>query len=185
MNHPVSENFLQSTQKLFHYYKTMGEKTMEQLNTEQLHQRANEDSNNIATIVKHIAGNMLSRWTDFLNSDGEKEWRNRETEFEDTLSTKAEVMAAWEKGWNCLFEAIDPLQPEDLNRIAYIRNEGHTVIEVIHRQLGHYSYHIGQMVYLAKQIKGKDWQSLSIPKGQSDAFNQKKFSIEKRRKHFT
>lgn len=185
MSNTIPANFLESIHKLFRYYKSLGKRTMDQLNDEQLHQRANEDSNNIATIVKHISGNMLSRWTDFLHSDGEKEWRNRETEFEDSLSSKAEVLAVWEKGWACLFEAIDPLKPKDLDRIVYIRNEGHTVLEVIHRQLGHYSYHIGQMVYQAKQIKGKDWQSLSIPKGQSEAFNQKKFSQEKRRKHFT
>lgn len=185
MKNSISKNFLESTHKLFHYYKKLGERAMDQLTEKQFHQSANEASNNIATIVKHISGNMLSRWTDFLTTDGEKEWRNRETEFEDTLSSKAEVLAAWEKGWSCLFEALKPLKPEDLDRIVYIRNEGHTVIEVIHRQLGHYSYHIGQMVYLAKQIKGKSWQSLSIPKGQSEAFNQKKFSQEKRRKHFT
>lgn len=178
-------NFLESIRKLFRYYKSLGEKAIEQLTDEALHQRANEASNNIATIVKHLSGNMLSRWTGFLESDGEKDWRNRESEFEDSLNTKAEVLAAWEKGWSCLFTAIDPLTEADLERIVYIRNEGHTVLETIHRQLTHYSYHVGQIVYQAKQIKGEDWQSLSIPKGQSKAFNEQKFSQEKRRKHFT
>lgn len=185
MPNSISTNFLESIHQLFRYYKSLGDKAMEQLSEDQFHQRANEASNTIAIIVKHISGNMLSRWTNFLESDGEKEWRHRESEFEDDLQTKADVLAAWNKGWDCLFYAIDPLTPDDLERIIYIRNEGHTVLEAIHRQLAHYSSHIGQIIYLAKSLKSDEWISLSIPKGQSKNFNQQKFSQEKRRKHFT
>lgn len=180
----MSQNYLDSSRKLFRYYKTMGDKALERLTEKEVHFQHNPESNSCAIIAKHIAGNMLSRWTDFLHSDGEKEWRNRDTEFEDTFNSKAELLEYWEKGWNCLFEAIDPLQPEDLEKIAYIRNEGHTVLEAMNRQLAHYSSHIGQMVFLAKTLKGADWKSLSIPKGKSDEFNSKKFNQEKSRKNF-
>ncbi len=180
----MEKNYLESTDKLFRYYKSLGEKAMVQLSENQLREEPASDSNNIATIVKHLRGNMLSRWTDFLSSDGEKPWRERDREFEDTLETREEIMEAWEKGWNCLFEAIDPLQPEDLSRIVYIRNEGHTVLEAINRQLAHYAYHVGQIVYLAKQLQGAEFQSLSIPKGASEIYNQEKFSQDKDRRHF-
>ncbi|MEM1320145.1 MAG: DUF1572 family protein [Bacteroidota bacterium] len=178
------ENYLENVRKLFHYYKSLGEKAMAQLSNEQLHQRPDEHSNNIAVLVKHLSGNMLSRWSDFLESDGEKSFRNREQEFVDTLMTHEALMAYWEKGWSCLFKAIDPLQVEDMSRIAYIRNEGHSVVEAINRQLGHYSFHVGQIIVIAKAIKGADWQSLSIPRGGSAAFNQQKFEQPKSRKNF-
>lgn len=177
-------NYLDSVRRLFHYYKGLGEKAMAQLTEEELKFRPTPESNNMATIVKHLHGNMLSRWTDFLTSDGEKPWRNRDGEFEDSLDSRDQVMAAWEEGWACLFRAIDPLTDAGLSRIVYIRNEGHTVLEAINRQLGHYSYHAGQMVYLAKQIRDGEWRSLSIPKGQSEAFNKEKFGQEKGRRHF-
>ena len=180
-----AENYLESTRKIFRYYQQLGKKAIEQLSDQELHFQPDPESNNVAIIVKHMVGNMLSRWTDFLHSDGEKTWRHRDQEFEDTLTTKADILQAWEKGWNCVFQAIDPLTPSDLDRIAYIRNEGHTVMEAIHRQLGHYSYHVGQMVFLAKHIKGSAWKSLSVPKGQSTQFNKEKFEQEKRRQHFT
>ncbi len=178
------ENYLENIRKLFRYYKSMGDQSLERLTEEEIHFRFEENSNNAAQIAKHMAGNMLSRWTDFLNSDGEKEWRNRENEFVDDFKTKADLMEYWEKGWNAVFTAIDPLQVEDLEKVAYIRNEGHSVLEAINRQLGHYSYHVGQLVVISKAIKGKNWQSLSIPKGQSKAFNQEKFQQDKSRKNF-
>lgn len=178
------ENYLENIRKLFRYYKSLGDKSFAQLSEEQIFQMPEKDSNSIAVIVKHIVGNMLSRWTDFLNSDGEKPWRNRETEFENSFQTKAEVLKYWEKGWACLFNAIDPLTVADMNKIAYIRNEGHSVLEAINRQLAHYSYHVGQIVFLAKSLKGEEWQSLSIPKGGSAAFNQEKFEKKKARKNF-
>lgn len=180
----MEKNYLESTGKLFRYYKSLGEKTMAQLDEAQLRKEPVPESNNIATIVKHLRGNMLSRWTDFLNSDGEKPWRERDREFEDTLETREEITAAWEEGWNCLFEAIDSLQPEDLSRIVYIRNEGHTVLEAINRQLAHYAYHVGQIVFLAKQLRGGEFNSLSIPKGASKNYNQEKFGRDKDRRHF-
>ena len=178
-------NYLESVRRLFQYYKKLGEQAMAQLTEAELKVQPEPESNNLATIVRHLRGNMLSRWTDFLTSDGEKPWRNRDTEFEDGLDSRSQVLEAWEEGWACLFGAIEPLKEDDLQRIVYIRNEGHTVLEAINRQLAHYSYHVGQMVFLAKQIKGKEWQSLSIPRGQSQAFNQEKFSQEKGRRHFS
>jgi hypothetical protein len=130
-------------------------------------------------------GNMLSRWTDFLTTDGEKEWRNRDAEFEEILKTKTELLAHWEKGWQCLFDALNSLQPKQLNEIIYIRNEGHTILEAINRQLAHYPYHIGQIVFYAKMIKKSEWQSLSIPKNKSISYNSDKFSQEKSIKNFT
>ena len=179
------ENFLDSSRKLFRYYKKLGEGAIAQLSDEDIHLRPNQSSNSIAIIVHHISGNMLSRWTDFLTSDGEKPWRNREAEFEHAYANKSEMMAAWEKGWSCLFDAVDPLNAEDLSKIIYIRNEGQTVLEAIQRQLAHYAHHVGQVLYQAKAIKGDQFKSLSIPKGQSNQFNQEKFNQEKERRHFT
>lgn len=178
------ENYLDNIRKLFLYYKKMGDESIVRLSESEIHFRFEENSNNCATIAKHIAGNMLSRWTDFLNSDGEKEWRNRELEFQDDFENKLALFAYWEKGWAALFNAIDSLTPDDLEKIVYIRNEGHSVLEAINRQLAHYSYHIGQLVMLSKAIKGADWESLSIPKGESKNFNQVKFTTEKSRKNF-
>jgi len=178
-------SYLASIIKQFQYAKSMADKSFAQLSDEQLHWQPNEASNSIAIIVKHMAGNMLSRWTDFLTSDGEKSWRNRELEFEDTFSSREEMLAYWEKGWACLFDAIEPLSKTDLERVIYIRNQGHTVVEAINRQLAHYSYHVGQIVYLARLIADQGWKSLSIPKGGSEAYNAEKFSQEKQRQHFT
>ncbi len=178
-------DYLSSIKKQFAYYKMLGEKTIEQVPDDKLFWKYNEESNSIAMIVKHITGNMLSRWTDFMTTDGEKEWRHRETEFDDSLKTKAEVMERWEKGWACLSAAIDPLTSEDLNKTIYIRNMGHSVTEAINRQLAHYPYHIGQMVFIGKMIQDEDWKSLSIPRGKSKAYNQEKFAKPKRKEHFT
>ena len=163
----------------------LGDKTFGQLNDETILWKYNEESNNIAIIVKHIVGNMLSRWTNFLTEDGEKEWRLRDTEFEVPYTTKDEMILAWERGWQCLFDAITPLTEKDLEHIIYIRNQGHTVTEAINRQLAHYSYHIGQVVFVARMIVGNNWQSLSVPKGESKNYNKDKFNKEKGRRHFT
>ena len=179
------QNFLESSIKLFKYYKTLGEKAIDQLDDDDVLKKPNEASNSIALIVHHISGNMLSRFTDFLTTDGEKSWRNREAEFDDAYPDKPSMMAAWEKGWSCLFGALENLKPEDLSKIIYIRNEGQTVLEAIQRQLAHYPHHIGQILYQAKILKGNDFKSLSIPKGGSKDFNKDKFSQEKTRKHFT
>jgi hypothetical protein len=181
----TDESYLESVKKQFLYYKMLGEKAMDQLEPEQLFTAINEDTNSIAAIVKHISGNMLSRWTDFLTSDGEKEWRNRDAEFENDLQSKEEVLEIWNKGWNCLENALESLKPEQLSDIIYIRNEGHTVIEAINRQLAHYPYHIGQIVFYAKQLKKSSWESLSIPKNKSGNYNAEKFAKEKEIKNFT
>ena len=180
----TSANYLESMKKLFRYYKELGDKTFSQLDDKHINWRQDEESNSIAIVVKHLSGNMLSRWTDFLNSDGEKEWRNRENEFEGDVKNKKELMEIWEKGWDCLFSAIDPLTPNDLGKIVYIRNEGHTVMEAINRQLAHYPYHVGQIVFIGKMVLSGQWKSLSIPKGKSVDFNQQKFSEDKKRKNF-
>lgn len=177
--------YLESVKKQMLYYKTIAEKAMDQLEEKQLFFSANEDTNSISVIIKHMAGNMLSRWTDFLTSDGEKEWRNRDSEFETGSETKEELLVLWQKGWNCFFNAINALQPEQLSQIIYIRNEGQTVMDAINRQLAHYPYHIGQIVFYAKMLKTTEWNSLSIPKNKSNDYNTDKFSKEKSLKHFT
>jgi hypothetical protein len=178
-------SYLESAKKQFLYYKMLGEKAIEQLEPQQLFISVNEDTNSIATIIKHISGNMLSRWTDFLTSDGEKEWRNRDAEFENDLQSKEEVLTAWNKGWDCFENALNNLNPEQLSDIIYIRNEGHMVVEAINRQLAHYPYHIGQIVFYAKQLKNSSWESLSIPRNKSGNYNAEKFAKEKEIKNFT
>ena len=181
----INNTYLESVKKQFLYYKTLGEKAMEQLEPEQLFVSVNEDTNSIAVIVKHLSGNMISRWTDFLTTDGEKEWRNRDGEFEETINTKAELMEVWNRGWDCIFNTFNALTPDQLETIIYIRNEGHTVMEAINRQLAHYPYHVGQMVFYAKMLKKTEWNSLSIPKNKSNSYNADKFSKEKSIKNFT
>jgi len=181
----MTNSYLPSIYKQFEYYKSLGEKTFEQLTNENIHWQYNSESNSVAIIVKHIAGNMLSRWTNFLSEDGEKIWRERDKEFLDTYNNKEDLLIAWDKGWNCLFKAIKPLKEEQLEEIIYIRNQGHTVTEAINRQLAHYAYHIGQIVFLGKMIKNDNWKSLSISKGSSSSYNQEKFAKEKGRRHFT
>lgn len=177
--------YLKSATRQFEYYKQLGEKTMEQLQDADLFRQPNEESNSIATIVKHMRGNMLSRWTDFLTTDGEKEWRNRDGEFENDWTTREDVLKAWKEGWDCLFAALQSITDDDLNRIVYIRNEGHTVLEAINRQLAHYPYHVGQIVYIGKMCKNDGWQSLSIPRNKSKDYNSDKFAKEKGIRHFT
>ncbi|QIY90957.1 DUF1572 domain-containing protein [Chryseobacterium gallinarum] len=157
--------------KRFEYYKSLGDKTFTQLSEEQVFWQYNEESNSIAVIVKHIAGNMLSRWTDFLTEDGEKNWRDRDQEFVNTFKTKDEVISYWETGWKCLFEALNQINDENLYSTIYIRGEAHSVIDAVFRQLAHYPYHIGQMVYIAKMVKKEDWKTLSIARNKSQEFN--------------
>jgi hypothetical protein len=181
----MNTGYLESVKKQFGYYKMLGEKTFAQLTDEQLFWQYNEASNSVATIVKHLWGNMLSRWTDFLTTDGEKAWRRRDAEFDNDIDTREEMLAKWQEGWDCLFNAIDPLTEADLTREIYIRNQGHTVMEAINRQLAHYPYHVGQIVFIGKVACGDQWASLSIPKGKSGAFNAEKFSRPKHKQHFT
>jgi hypothetical protein len=180
----MTTSFLKPSLLQFRYYKELGEKTIEQVPEIKLSFQTNNETNSINTIVKHLSGNMVSRWTDFLSSDGEKEFRNRDDEFNDTIESKKELMEIWEQGWNVLFDSLEGLSFQDLEKIIYIRNEGHTVIESINRQLCHYSYHVGQIVMIGKIICGDKWKSLSIPKGESKSFNLKKFSKVKERRHF-
>ncbi|MEO4004715.1 DUF1572 family protein [Flavobacterium sp. CAU 1735] len=181
----VNKQYLESVQKQFLYYKTIADKAMAQLEPEQLSVALNDNTNSIATIVKHLSGNMLSRWTDFLTTDGEKEGRNRDSEFEETIIDKETLLEIWEKGWNCLFEALKSLTPDQLSNVIYIRNEGHTVVEAINRQLAHYPYHVGQIVFYAKLLKKGEWNSLSIPKNKSNDYNADKFSKDKSIRNFT
>ena len=181
----MTDSTLKNTINVFEYYKTLGEKAMAQITDEALFQIPDEKSNSISVIVKHLHGNMLSRWTDFLTTDGEKEWRDRDSEFEETIETREEVMKQWNEGWACVFSALATLQPEDFDKTVYIRNMGQTVLEAIMRQMAHYAYHRGQIVYLARLFNEGDWKTLTIPKGGSAAYNKEKNAPGKRIEHFT
>lgn len=163
-------NYLESTLQLFRDYKAMGERAMTQIPEEKLFYRFNENSNSVAMLVNHLNGNMRSRWTDFLHSNGEKTWRERDAEFEPAIQSVAVMWEKWEEGWACLFAAVEPLREEDLMKIVRIGNRDHTVVDAISRQLAHYAAHIGQIVYLAKILTEDTWQSLSIPKGKSPRY---------------
>jgi Protein of unknown function (DUF1572) len=160
-------------------YKSLGDKSMAQLEEADFYVKPNESSNSISVIIQHMAGNMLSRWTNFLTEDGEKEWRNRDQEFAESKIPLPELLALWEKGWDCFLSALHQLSEEDLLKTIYIRTEPLTVIDAINRQLSHYPYHVGQIVYVARLIKNKQWESLSIPPGQSAQFNQDMRSLHK------
>ena len=166
-------SYLEDSLSLFRYYKKLAERAMEQLAEEQLFAALDPEMNSIAVIVKHMAGNMLSRWTDFLTSDGEKPSRDRDAEFRDPPSTREALMGYWQSGWGAVFCALDPLSDADLNRTITIRSEPHSVIQAINRQLAHYAYHCGQIVFLAKHFRSADWKSLTVPRGQSGSFNQR------------
>ncbi len=163
MSEPA-ELYLLETIKSLKGLKSTCEKAIEQISDEDLHFQADPDSNSIAIIMKHIAGNMVSRFTDFLTTDGEKEWRRRDDEFVDDNPSRAELFKLWEKAWKIFFDSISVLKPEDLLKIVYIRQEEHTVLRALQRQLVHYAYHTGQIVYICKQIRKSDFKSLSIPK---------------------
>lgn len=179
----TGSSYLQSVLRLFKYYKALGDKAIERVSDQKIHFQYNENSNSIALIVRHMSGNMLSRWTEFLTTDGEKPWRNRDSEFENPEWDKANLLLNWEKGWQCLFEALEPLHESDLDTLVYIRNEGHTVMEAINRQVAHYAYHVGQLVFLSKALN-EEWESLSIPKNKSQSFNAEKFNQDKGKRHF-
>lgn len=179
------DGYLESVIKQFEYYKMLGEKTFAQIPDEKLFWKVNEESNSIAMIVKHLHGNMMSRWTEFLTTDGEKDWRKRDEEFDADIKSKDELFTIWNEGWSCLFKAINALTPKDLEKQIYIRNMGHSVAEAINRQLAHYPYHMGQIVFIGKLIQNDKWNSLSIAKGKSKAYNKDKFSKPKRKEHFT
>ena len=163
----------------------LGEATFSQLTEAEVLWQYNDESNSIAIIVNHLHGNMMSRWTNFLTSDGEKEWRERDMEFESVIQNQKELEYKWNEGWQCVISALETVTRENFDTQIYIRNQGHTIVEAINRQLAHYAYHIGQIVYIGRMIKGGDWESLSIPKGKSSTYNKEKFSKEKHRAHFT
>jgi len=169
----IGKEYVNVIKARFRSVKQLGDKTIQQLTDEELHWSSNDASNSIAIIIKHMNGNMISRWTNFLTSDGEKPDRSRDEEFIDTLSSKIEILDAWEKGWEVLFNGISALNnKDDLLKNITIRGENHSVIDAIERQLAHYSYHVGQIVYIGKQLKSNDWKSLSIPVGKSEEYLQ-------------
>ncbi|HLX75024.1 MAG TPA: DUF1572 domain-containing protein [Terriglobales bacterium] len=166
-------NYVEDSLSLFRYYKKLGEGAMAQVSDEQLLAVLDAEMNSIAQIVKHMSGNMRSRWTDFLTSDGEKPDRHRDSEFEEPPATREALMKTWEAGWKCLFDALAPLSPADADRKVNIRGEAHSVMQAINRQLAHYAYHVGQIVFLAKHLQHAGWKSLSIPRKESGKFNQR------------
>jgi hypothetical protein len=167
----TAAGYLQDIKRLFKTYKDLGDKSFAQLRDEDVHWKVEPESNSIANIVMHISGNFLSRWTDFLTTDGEKPWRNRDGEFEDPSLGKEEILGRWEQGWTCLFSALAAIDEGMLTRVISIRGEQHTLIQALDRSLTHCAYHVGQMVFIAKARRSGDWQSLSIPKGKSQQFN--------------
>ncbi len=160
----IAAIYLDSAKKRFLSYKELGEKSIAQVNDEQIHWKPDENSNSITIIVKHMSGNMLSRFSDFLTTDGEKPWRERDAEFEEADCDKAGLSAIWEKGWQCLVNTLDSLREEDLSKTITIRGESLSVVDALNRQLSHHAYHVGQIVYIAKMIRSADWKTLSIPK---------------------
>jgi len=173
MAHQFSTSYIEDSLSLFRYYKKLGEGALEQVSDEQLFATLVPEMNSIAIMVKHMTGNMRSRWTDFLTSDGEKPNRNRDTEFEEPPSTRAELLKTWNDGWDRVFSALEPLSDSDLGRTVSIRGEPHSVMQAINRQIAHYSYHVGQIVFLAKHLNASGWKSLSVPRNRSAEFNKK------------
>lgn len=174
MEENLGKHYLENSIKEFRKLKELGDKSFSQIKDEDFFWSPDEESNSIAIIVRHLSGNMISRWTDFLTTDGEKESRKRDEEFENIFYTdKDDVLSRWEKGWKRLFKTLDTLNEEDLMKIVKIRNEPHTVIQAINRQLTHYGYHIGQIVFIAKHLESSNWKSLSIPRSGSKEFNER------------
>jgi hypothetical protein len=168
----VAENYLADATNSFRSYKRLAERALEQVNDEEFFVQIDAESNSLAVIVKHIAGNLRSRWTDLLTTDGEKPDRHRDTEFELIGDTRDSLMSFWESGWQTLFDTLDSLSADDMSKTVTIRGEAHTVVEAINRQLTHYAYHIGQIVFLAKHLRSSDWQTLSVPRNRSAQFNE-------------
>ena len=178
MAHEFTTSYLKDSLAVFGYYKKLAERAMEQVADEQLFAVLDEEMNSIAIIVKHMAGNMRSRWTDFLASDGEKPDRNRDSEFVAPPATREALMQLWEQGWNYLFAALKPLSGTDLERTVTIRGEAHSVMQAINRQIAHYAYHCGQIVFLAKHFQHAQWKSLSVPRNKSAEFNRQVLAKE-------
>ena len=176
---------IKNIQKEFFHYKSLGDLTFIQLNEKQILWKPNSNSSSIGLIIKHLHGNMKSRWTNFLNSDGEKKWRKRDQEFIEPKKNKKELLQLWESGWSCLFDTLDSLSQKDLEKEVFIRNMGQTVRAAIDRQLCHYAYHVGQIVFIGKMITNENWKSLSIPLGESEGYNKERFSKPKRTSHFS
>ncbi len=179
MTDQIIKNYHSDALDSFRNYKKMAERAIEQVSDEEFFKTIDPESNSIAVIVKHIAGNLRSRWTDFLTSDGEKPDRNRDTEFELIEDTREPLMGSWKIGWQTLFEAIEPLTVDDFSKTVTIRGEPHTIAEALNRQMTHYAYHIGQIVFLAKHFRSSEWKTLSVPKNKSAEFNQ--FLAEKQK----
>lgn len=173
------EDYKKAALKEFRSYKALGDKSFSQLTASDYHWRADSDSNSIAIIIQHMTGNMKSRWTDFFTSDGEKEWRDRDAEFDEINLTSAELLNMWEEAWTVLFSVLEALTEADFEKQVFIRQEAHTVLQAINRQLAHYPYHVGQIVYIAKLIKKADFKSLSIAKNKSKEFNERLFNNNK------
>ena len=171
MAHEFTNSYMADAIRVFRMYKRLGEGAVAQTSDEALTAVLDSESNSIAIIVKHMAGNMRSRWTDFLTTDGEKANRHRDTEFESPAATRTDLIAQWDAGWKCVFDALEPLTEADLGRTVLIRNEPHSVMQAVNRQLAHYSYHVGQIVFLAKHLRSGEWKSLSIPRRKSAEFN--------------
>ena len=171
MSQSIEQNFLESGIKLFRYYKKLGEGAIAQLSEEEVLRKPNELSNSIALIVHHLSGNMLSRWTDFLTSDGEKPTRNRDGEFEEAPKTRTGILELWDAGWKCFLGALEGLSDADITKTITIRGEAHSVMQAINRQVAHYCYHVGQIAFLARHYAGPHWKSLTIPKKKSQEFN--------------
>ena len=173
MAHKFSTSYMEDTLSLFHFYKKLAEDAIEQVTDDQLFVRLDEEMNSIGIIMKHMAGNMRSRWTDFLTTDGEKPNRNRDTEFVEPPDSRAGLMRVWNEGWQRVFEALEPLSDSNLERKVVIRGEPHSVMQAINRQIAHYAYHCGQIVFLAKHFRASEWKSLSVPRNKSAEFNRK------------
>lgn len=167
----LAKGYLDTVIKRLQYYKSLGDKTFTQMEEVDFYYQPNEASNSVAIIIQHMYGNMLSRWTNFLTEDGEKEWRERDKEFEVQSYSKEQLLELWEKGWACFLGTLSSLKKKHLKKLVTIRNEKLSVVDAINRQVAHYSYHIGQIVYVARMIKNENWKSLSIPKGASDDYN--------------
>lgn len=172
MNASLENIILPELSKRFNQYRVLGEQTLQQLNEQELHYQPNDNANSISIIIQHMHGNMMSRFTDFLTTDGEKDWRNRDEEFKKNNLSSTDILNKWNEGWNLLMDTINSLTTEDLTKYVTIRKEPLTVTDALFRQLAHYSYHVGQIIQIAKSLKNEGWQSLSIPVGQSQQYNQ-------------
>ncbi len=179
----IGKEFLSTAIRRLKYYKDLGEKTFDQLEDKDLHFQTSSASNSIAIIVQHMAGNMHSRWTNFLTEDGEKPWRQRDDEFEIQQYSKPQIIELWQKGWDCFLQTLESLTEDDLLKTIYIRQEPLTVVDAINRQLAHYPYHIGQIVFIGKMISNENWKSLSIPKNRSQAYNNSNEVKDPAKKH--